>query len=67
MTDTNSVFLNHNIYIEANPTLADVEHDAHAGGPTMFTQRIMTTHLLYFHGGGNWSTMKTIAFTVKAR
>ena len=38
--------LNHNIYIATDPTPLDVDHAAHAGGPTMCTQRIMTTHLL---------------------
>ena len=30
--------LNHNIYIAADHTPVDVDHAAHAGGPTMFTQ-----------------------------
>ena len=34
------------IYIVTEPTSVDVDHVAHAGGPTMFTWRIMTTQLL---------------------
>ena len=29
------VSLNHNIYIAADPTPVDLDHAAHAGGPTM--------------------------------
>ena len=36
--------LNHNIYIVAYPN-PYVDNAGNAGGPTMFTQRIMTTHL----------------------
>ena len=43
-----SVSLNHNIYTAADPTPVDVVHAAHLGGPTMFTQQIMTTHLFSF-------------------
>ena len=38
--------LKHNIYITAVPTPVDVDHAAHAVGHTVYTQRIMTTHLL---------------------
>ena len=31
------------MYIAADTTPVDVDHTAHAGGPTMFTQRISTT------------------------
>ena len=31
--------------IAADPTPVDVDHDVHAGAPTMFTRRIMRTHL----------------------
>ena len=37
---------NHNIYIVEDPTPVDVDHTAHAVGPTIFTQRIMKTHVL---------------------
>ena len=34
------------IYIVADPTLLDVDQDARACGPPVFTQQIMMTHLL---------------------
>ena len=34
------------IYIVADPTPVHIDQDAHAGEPEMFTQQIMTTHLL---------------------
>ena len=40
------VSLNHNIFIVADHTPVDVDHAAHSGCPTIFNQRIMTTHLL---------------------
>ena len=43
-----SVSLNHNIYTAADPTPVDVVHAALLGGPTMFTQQIMTNHQFSF-------------------
>ena len=37
--------LNHNINFVVDHTPVDVDHSAHAGGLTMCTQGIMTTHL----------------------
>ena len=40
-----SALLNHDAYIVADSTPVDAVHVAHAGGPIMLTQRVMTTHL----------------------
>ena len=37
--------LNHDAYIVADPTPVDAVHVAHAGGPILLTQQVMTTHL----------------------
>ena len=41
-----SVWDNNTIYIAANPTPVDVDDDANACVSTMYTHRIITTHLL---------------------
>ena len=38
--------LNNNIHSATDPTSVDIDYAAHMGGPKMFTERIMTTHLL---------------------
>ena len=38
--------INYNVHIAADPTPVNFDHDAHACGPTMCAQQIMTTDLL---------------------
>ena len=40
------ISLKHNIYVVVDSTSVDGDCAAHAGEPTICTQRIMTTHLL---------------------